>query len=100
MKEDPVPVQAYELVGPKVQGNPYGIAPLNRHRLWQHGANFERRGTPEPPRGFDAIRRFLVAYPQHEGIVWWHPDGRRAKIKRRDFGLEWPPKAPAVGGIS
>ena len=24
-----------------------------------------------------------------EGIVWHHPDGRMAKIKRRDFGLEW-----------
>ena len=25
-----------------------------------------------------------------EGIVWHHPDGRMAKIKRRDFGLSWP----------
>ena len=26
-----------------------------------------------------------------EGIVWHHPNGRMAKVKRRDFGHPWPP---------
>lgn len=28
-----------------------------------------------------------------EGIVWLGPEGKMAKIKRRDFGLPWPPRA-------
>lgn len=80
----------YELVGPKIQRNPYG---LTEHRLWRHGS-----------REFDAVgqasddsdeRTFftLMAYIEllHcEGIVFHHPDGRMAKIKRRDFGFQWP----------
>ena len=31
-------------------------------------------------------------YMPIEGIVWHHPDGRMAKIKARDFGIQWPPK--------
>ena len=51
----------------------------------------------EPPRiagntaesAFHILATYLRDYP-HEGIVWHHPDGRRAKIKRRDFGHPWP----------
>ena len=32
---------------------------------------------------------YTVANNNLEGIVWHHPDGRWAKIKRRDFGLKW-----------
>lgn len=73
--------QTYELVGPKVQGNPYG---LTYHQMWQHG--LQLRGGD--PRCFKTIQDYLRR--TIEGIVWHHPDGRRAKIKRRDFGLEWP----------
>lgn len=72
----------YELVGPKVQGNPYNLA---RHELWPHGAA-DARGCP---RDFDGIRGWLAEH-SHEGVVWHHPDGRMCKIKRRDFGLPWP----------
>lgn len=71
----------YELVGPKVQGNPYG---LHYHALWRHGA-IELNADP---RTFDAIRDTLEV-SDIEGIVWHHPDGRMAKIKRRDFGFKW-----------
>ena len=71
----------YELVGPKVQGNPYN---LGSHVLWKHGEF--RVGVA---RDFDSIRDFLEN-TEFEGLVWHHPDGRMAKIKRRDFGLEWP----------
>lgn len=72
----------YELVGPKVQGNPYS---LDDHYLWKHGQ------TPftHVPRDFERLREFFKK-EVIEGIVWHHPDGRMVKIKRRDFGLDWP----------
>lgn len=76
-----------ELVGPKVQGNPHEI---ERHILTPHGANvaYEQEG----PRTFDSIRSSIEGHIHHEGIVFWHDDGRMAKIKRRDFGFDWPIK--------
>jgi Xaa-Pro aminopeptidase len=75
----------YELVGPKVQGNPHN---LECHCLYRHGGV----RVPDVPRRFDALREWLIGHPFCEGIVWHHPDGRMCKIKRRDFGLQWPPK--------
>jgi hypothetical protein len=44
------------------------------------------------PRGYDGLREYLAKLdskfaPGHlaEGIVFHHPDSRRAKIKRKDF---------------
>lgn len=66
----------YELCGPKIQGNPEGFA---THVLITHGK------FPLPcPRDFDGIKAYLET-AQIEGIVWHHPDGRKAKIKRKDF---------------
>lgn len=74
----------YELIGPKVEGNPYRNT---SHRLIRHGAHVI---DPEPPRTFEALKAwFETNYV--EGIVWHHPDGRMVKIKRKDFGLPWPP---------
>lgn len=94
----------YELVGPKINGNPEGV---EQHFLVRHG--FERldycnlpklpevrgdtsvmykeglRVTPDP-RTFDEVRSFLENAPI-EGIVWHHLDGRMVKIKKRDFGF-------------
>jgi hypothetical protein len=72
----------YELVGLKVNGNPYG---LKDHRLWRHGVDL----ILSCPRDFNGLRSFLEEVPM-EGIVWHHEDGRMAKLKRRDFGFEWP----------
>ncbi len=79
-----LPDGTYELIGPKVQGNPHGV---DGHQLIKHGST-ELAGVP---RDFDGIRDWLADHPV-EGIVWYHPDGRMAKIKRRDFGLDWPPQ--------
>lgn len=81
----------YELVGPKVQGNPYG---LKHHHLWQHGSMTFRdflqlKGEPNIDLTFTGICLWLADNPV-EGLVWHHPDGRMVKIKRRDFGLAWP----------
>ena len=71
----------YELVGPKIQANPYG---LEMHELWKHGEE-----KIECPRDFEGIKSFLSSL-KHEGIVFHHQDGRMCKIRRRDFGFEWP----------
>lgn len=82
---DPVPDGTYELVGPKVQGNPEGY---REHRLVPH--IFEALGMAEqPPRTFDGLREWLAG-KDIEGIVFHHPDGRMGKIKLRDFGLKRP----------
>ena len=74
----------YELVGPKVQKNPYG---LQVHELWRHGQPAFEQGME---RTYDGLKKYLDQSRPKEGIVFHHPDGRMAKIKRRDFGLEWP----------
>jgi len=73
----------YELVGPKVQGNPYS---LSGHGLWRHGGVVLSEATP---RTFEGLKEFF-AETNIEGIVWHHPDGRMVKIKKRDFGFKWP----------
>lgn len=72
----------YELIGPKVQSNPYK---LTTHKLEKHGD----RLLSDNPRTFESIREFLN-HNLIEGIVWHHPDGRMVKIKRKDFGFKWP----------
>ena len=78
--------RTYELVGPKIQGNPYK---LPFHDLWPHGFE-EYPLSEEPPRDFEGLKEWFKDN-QIEGIVWHHPDGRMVKIKRRDFGLPWLP---------
>ena len=80
-----------EAIGPKIQGGveirdhtfliPFGLPmwPVN-HAIFA-------------PRGFVDLRDFLEGCAI-EGIVWHHPDGRMAKIKRRDFGHRWPLRKP------
>jgi len=78
----------YELVGPKVQGNPYG---LEHHVLWLHGVPAEE---PPGPRTFASIRDWLQEREDMEGIVYHREahGGDMAKIRRKDFGFPWPVK--------
>jgi hypothetical protein len=78
----PLPDGTYELVGPKIQRNPYS---LDQHLLWAHGS----MAIEAAPKTLEDVRLLLEAV-ELEGIVWKHPDGRMAKIKRSDFGLPWP----------
>jgi hypothetical protein len=74
----PFAVGTYELVGPKVNGNPEGF---EEHWLMFH-AFAERL---DAPRDFEGLAAWLHAHP-YEGIVWHDGPGRAmAKIKRRDF---------------
>lgn len=75
----------YELVGPKVGGNPYG---LPNHQLWLHGME-----VIDAPRSFEELKEFFVLN-EIEGIVWWRDEDEncdKVKIKRADWGLPWPP---------
>jgi hypothetical protein len=74
-----------EALGPKIQGGWESSIPMLYPFSWRP----ERIADCE--RSFDGIREFLRTHCI-EGIVWRHPDGRMAKIKRRDFGLKWPGK--------
>jgi hypothetical protein len=76
------PDGTYELIGPKVQGNPEN---WTGHQLIRHGSIHE----DDVPRSFEGIQDWL-ADQDIEGIVFHHPDGRMAKIKLRDFGLKRP----------
>lgn len=73
----------YELVGPKVQGNPSGF---DGHLLIRHGwAPLTLRVDAEKaPRDYDGLRAWLHAR-DHEGLVFHHEDGRMVKIKAKDF---------------
>lgn len=76
----------FELVGPRVNGNPYG---MTEHELIAHGGSV----VDDVPRDFEGLRKWLAMH-HVEGLVWWKDLGDvfcdKAKIKRRDFGLEWP----------
>jgi hypothetical protein len=81
----PTTIGTYELIGPKVNGNPHE---RTTHLLVRHGAV-----EVDLPASltFDSLRDALAPYRGNdyrdwiEGIVWHHPDGRRAKLKARDF---------------
>lgn len=79
----------YELVGPKVNGNP---EKLICHYLLRHAESqaFELLVWPDPvPVGeaFEALRELMrgIGAGGWEGLVWHHADGRMVKLKVRDF---------------
>lgn len=82
-----LPDGTYELIGEKVNGNNERIT---GHRLIRHG---EERFY-FAPRTFNELKTWLESR-DIEGIVWHHPDGRMAKIKKKDFGL---PRKPQNNG--
>lgn len=70
----------YEAIGPHFQGNPEH---LDRDSLCRHGKT-EMVGCP---RDFDGIREYLRDLDV-EGVVFHHPDGRMAKVKKKDYGMK------------
>ncbi len=72
----------FELIGPRVNGNPEGGS---FHVLVRHAM---AEVIDAPDRSFTEIRATVLALRAKdacEGIVFHHPDGRMAKIKARDF---------------
>lgn len=81
-KDQPIQDGTYELCGPNINGNPENLI---EHVLIRHGeekVNF--KFTTNDP--WNEIQTFLRTI-DIEGIVFHHPDGRMAKIKKRDFGI-------------
>ena len=74
----PLAPGSYELYGELVKGNPEGVT---GHYLQSHA---DAPLLDNSVRSYDALRDYLAGLP-YEGIVWLHPDGRRAKIKRVDI---------------
>ena len=72
----------YELIGPKIQGNPEGVK--DAHILISHNDD-DLEIVADCPTDYEGLKSFL-SDGVFEGIVWHHPDGRMAKIKARDFG--------------
>lgn len=70
----------YEIVGPNFCHNREKVA---RDCLVRHGSN----GIfPDAPTNFTDLFEWLSDV-DIEGLVWHHPDGRMAKIKKSDLGL-------------
>jgi hypothetical protein len=79
----------YELIGPKVQGNPYN---LEHHILHKHGEPLTiDLDNDSVPRDFAGLKQWF-AQRNIEGIVWHHPEEGMVKIKRKDFGFPFPDK--------
>jgi hypothetical protein len=69
----------YELIGPKVNGNPEQVP---GHVLVRHA---DAQVLDHAPRDFALLGAWLHAHP-YEGVVWHGgPGGAMAKIKKRDF---------------
>lgn len=78
-----------EALGPKIQGNPLN---LKTHIVVPF--NMEIPKFDGIDRSFDGLKSALAELESKfspsnlvEGIVFHHPDGRRAKIKRKDFAF-------------
>ncbi|MFE2413842.1 hypothetical protein ACFVSN_05825 [Kitasatospora sp. NPDC057904] len=76
-----------EALGPRIQGNPLGVT---EHHCVPF--NLQVPVYQDVPRTYAGLRDYLAEMESRytpgalaEGIVFHHPDGRRAKIKRKDF---------------
>jgi hypothetical protein len=77
----PYPPGTYELIGPKVQGNPEKV---KKHMLIAHAAAQPVRLAPDLHDAPKMWVRYL-SEDGWEGVVWHHPDGRMAKLKAKDL---------------
>jgi hypothetical protein len=67
----------YELVGPKINNNPYK---LDECKLIKHGAEV----LNIPDRSFEGLKAFMEKL-EGEGIVFTHPNGEMFKLRRKDM---------------
>jgi len=79
-----LPNGTYEAVGKHFNSNPYGI---KEDLLIRHGEQI----IGNLARSFEGIREYLRDNLV-EGIVFWKDGEPQCKIKRSDFGFEWPIK--------
>ncbi len=92
-EDEQMPDHTYEAIGPHFQGNPYG---LKQDTLVPHGMIiaedfFIIKGCGTIQDDMDYIRRYLENH-KAEGLVFWIDNEPICKIKRTDFGFDWPKK--------
>ena len=80
--QDPETAGTYEAVGLHFQGNPYG---LDDDFLERHG----RIKIKDFPRDWDGMKEYFRTHAI-EGVVFWKDGEPKCKIKRSDFGFDWP----------
>lgn len=85
--DDPHRAATYEAIGPHFQSNPYR---LKNDALIHHGDHIIIE-LNKGKRSFEQIKEWLKTHNQ-EGIVFWKDGEPQCKIKRSDFGFEWPVK--------
>lgn len=84
----PLIAGTYELVGPKINGNP---EKLTHHSLILHGSevieDFPDIRTMDPLNAYDELKIIFTDFKDRgiEGIVWWGSDNRRVKLRVNDF---------------
>lgn len=74
----------YEAVGLHFQSNPYG---LDADFLERHG----RIKIADFPRTWEGMKEYFRTH-YIEGVVFWKDGEPKCKIKRSDFGFNWPVK--------
>ena len=81
--KNPIGDGTYEAIGKHFNGNPYN---LDYDILCLHGSK-----EVEVPRTFEGVKEWLENNNE-EGLVFWLDGEPVCKIKRSDFGLDWPVK--------
>lgn len=87
---DDMGMATFEAVGPHFQSNPHK---LEVDMLIHHGADPLFHWADlfgEWPTDFDTLYSLMTVDTDIEGVVWWENGSPVAKLKRRDFGLQWP----------
>lgn len=77
----------YELIGPKINGNPEKVS---QHELVRHAdadvpSKLLREGFEDGSAFAPQALVWYLGQQGWEGLVWHHPDGRMAKLKARDL---------------
>lgn len=81
---DTRPIKTFEAIGKHFNGNPYN---LDVDFLVLHG--FAKPKQDEFERTFEGVKQWLADHAD-EGLVFWYDGEPLCKIKRTDFGFEWP----------
>lgn len=82
----PLPSGTYELVGPKINGNPYEVTV---HGLMHHGIPTKALSD----MSYEGVKQIMELFAENtdglyvEGFVIYGLNGQRAKIKAKDFGI-------------
>lgn len=85
----------YEAIGPHFQKNPQH---LDEDALIEHGATVINAESSLndlnlffiTPLTKKNLKRYLYEHPEMEGIVFYGKDGKRAKLRQKDFKFKWP----------